>query len=91
MPTISTTKIQTRKNGSAENMSQLAQLTNAIENASVELDTSNFPAQDKQQLLTAARKLVDRLEDPEIGIWKVSLGVSIPFLAIKRFSRYPDN
>lgn len=35
--------------------------------------------QEKQNLLEVAKELVDKLEGPEVGIWKILFGVSNAF------------
>lgn len=59
-------------------MARLVQLTTEIEHVSSELDSQNYdlPSEDKQQLLKAARDLVEKLEGPDVGVWKVLYGVS---------------
>ena len=60
-------------------MAQFTQLTKEIENTINELESnqSSFQPKEKQQLLIAARELVDKLEEPEVAIWRVFYGVSI--------------
>lgn len=60
-------------------MAQLANLTKDIETAVNGLGSKKtIPSpEEEQQLLIAARKLVDRLEGPELGVWRVLNGVSI--------------
>lgn len=55
-----------------------AEYLNGIERISEGLDssTSGMTLHEKQGLLSAAKQLVEKLEGPEIGIWKVVFGVS---------------
>ncbi|TVY82820.1 hypothetical protein LSUE1_G002916 [Lachnellula suecica] len=56
--------------------SNITHLTDEINLASKALDVpgNEVPFQEKQKLLTAAKDLVDQLEGPEVGIWKVVFG-----------------
>lgn len=62
----------------ATSISKIVQLTNEIKLGSEALDLSSEPTllQEKQKLLAAANELVEKLEGPEPGIWKVVFGVS---------------
>ncbi|KAJ8064891.1 hypothetical protein OCU04_007196 [Sclerotinia nivalis] len=53
-------------------------LTNEIRSASESLDSPTYaiPLHEKQDLLSAAKELVEKLEGPEIGVWRVVFGVS---------------
>lgn len=69
------------------NMAKFAKLTEEIGSTIQELDSKeaiSLPSpEEKQQLLIAAKELVDKLEGPEVGVWRVLYGVSI-----KKWSSY---
>jgi hypothetical protein len=56
----------------------IAQLASDIEHAAEKFNTTDTfeSAQEKQRLLLATRSLLDKLEGPEVGIWRVMFGVS---------------
>lgn len=57
--------------------SMAAEYMNGIKVISEGLDsTSGMLLHEKEGLLSAAKQLVDKLEGPETGIWKVVFGVS---------------
>ena len=47
-----------------------------LETAAKGLDSDNIDAEDKLKLLKEAKSLVEKLEGPEIAIWRVVWGVS---------------
>ena len=55
-----------------------AKLTNEIKRALEDLDSpiNEDSLHLKQNLLSAAKQLVEKLEAPEVGIWRVVFGVS---------------
>jgi hypothetical protein len=55
-----------------------AKLTTEIKRALEDSDSliNDDSLQSKQDLLSAAKQLVEKLEAPEVGIWKVVFGVS---------------
>lgn len=61
-----------------------AEYTNKIKGVSEALDSSSnvMSLQEKENLLYTAKQLVEKLEGPEIGIWKVVFGVSNTFCRI---------
>jgi hypothetical protein len=59
----------------------MEQLTNEIRLATETLSScgdGSSPEQ-KQDLLIAATELVEKLEGPEVGIWRVVFGVSVKY------------
>lgn len=70
-------------------MANFSQLTKEIENVSSELESpdAGITPQERQKLLTAARDMVDKLEGPLVGIWKVLFGVCIS-LTINHFHTF---
>jgi len=56
----------------------LNKATETVEDASRALDIpmSFTTGQDRERLLDAAKDLVEKLEGPEVGVWRVLYGVS---------------
>lgn len=81
---------QPKRPGNTGNMANFSQLTKEIENASSELESQNvdITPQEKQHLLKAAKEMVDQLEGPVVGIWRVLYGVSIGLIITPRLSSH---